>query len=129
MIKDTFSLKPLSTLIPPLFSPNSKLDPKTLLGFLFQLVFRLLLLFLSSLVTLSRTSLLCRLNLGIFIENLDIKSRKLKLQAVPQLLPKSKLRNKSPRNKNQRNKLRRKLPPHPQKNRTWIWETSSVDRI
>jgi len=129
MIKDTFSLKPFLTLILPLFSPNSKLVPETSLDFLFQLVSPLPLLFPLSLPMLSRTSLLCLLNLGIFIENLDTRSRKLKLPPVLQLLPKSKLRNKSLRNKSLRNKPRRKLLHHLQKNRTWIWETSLVDRI
>ena len=129
MIKDTFSLKQLSTLTLLLSSANSKPEPKTSLDFLFQLVSPLLLLFLSSLETPSRTLLLCPLNQGIFIENLDIRSRKSKLPAVPQLLPRLKLRNKSPRNKSPRNKLKRKLPLHLLKNRTWIWETSSVDRI
>jgi len=129
MIKDTFSLKPLLTLILPLFSPNSKLVPETSLDFLFQLVSPLPPLFPLSLAMLSRTSLLCLLNLGIFIENLDTRSRKLKLPPVLQLLPKSKLRNKSLRNKPKKKKPRRKLLHHLQKNRTWIWETSLVDRI
>ena len=129
MIKDTFSLKQLSTLTLLLSSANSKPEPETSLDFLFQLVSPLLLLFLSSLETPSRTLLLCPSNLGISIENLDTRSRKSKLPAVPQLLPRLKLRNKSPRNKNLRNKLKRKLPHPPQKSRTWIWETSSADRI
>jgi hypothetical protein len=129
MTKDTFSLKQLSTLILPLSSPNSKLEPETSLDFLFQQVSPLLLLFPSSSETPSKISLLYLLNQGNFIENLDTKSRKSKLLAVLQLLPRSRLKNKSPRNKPKRKSPRRKLPPHPQRNRTWIWETSLADRI
>ena len=128
MTKDTFFLKPSLTLTLTLSSPNSKLEPETSLDFHFQLVFPLLLLFLSSSVTLSKTLLRYQLSLGIFFDNLDIKLKKLRLPLVPQLLLKKKPRNKSPRNKPKRKSPRRKLP-HLLNNRTWIWETCSVDRI
>jgi hypothetical protein len=68
MTKVTFSLKPSSTLTLLVSLPNSKVEPRILLAFPFQLVFPLLPLFLLSLETPSRTLLLCPLNLGISVD-------------------------------------------------------------